>query len=136
MTVVRTRKLPVMAGLFALLLMGFAGASYGAVRFDVVQSPTEVINTGRSEVQGSVTLNVNGLAAQNITGTSANGNAQIGLIYTNPALQIDNTTTTGIRIFFSSGFIPANPSVVDVANRDINGRCSGFLSINLTPAPL
>jgi hypothetical protein len=121
-----------MAGLFALLLMGFAGASYGAVRFDVVQSPTEVVNTGRSEVQGSVTLNVNG-ATGNVTGTSANGNAQIGLIYTNPALQIDNTTTTGIRIFFSTGFIPANPAIVDVANRDINGKCSGFLSINLLP---
>ena len=130
MTVLKARKLPVLAGLLCLLLMGFAGVSYGAVRFDVVQSPTEVVNTGRSEVTGSVTLNV---AAQGTTGTSAGGNAQIGLIYTNPAMQIDNTTTTGIKIFFSTGFVPANPSVVDVANRDINGKCSGFITINLLP---
>jgi hypothetical protein len=133
MTVLNARKLPVLAGLLCLLLMGFAGASYGAVRFDVVQSPTEVINTGRSEVTGSVTLNV---AVPGVTGTSTGGDAQIGFIYTNPAMQIDNTTTTGIKVFFSRGFVPATPTIPvtdGVANRDINGRCSGFLSINLDP---
>src|SRR5262245_55192168 len=134
MTVLNARKLPVLAGLLCLLLMGFAGASYGAVRFDVVQSPTEVVNTGRSEVTGSVTFNV----AQNggITGTATGGQAQIGLIYTNPAMQIDNTTTTGVKVFFSTGFTPANPTIPStdgVANRDINGKCSGFLTINLQP---
>src|SRR5262245_6022265 len=134
MTVLNARKLPVLAGLLCLLLMGFAGASYGAVRFDVVQSPTEVVNTGRSEVTGSVTFNV----AQNggITGTATGCQAQIRLIYTNPAMQIDNTTTTGVKVFFSTGFTPANPTIPStdgVANRDINGKCSGFLTINLQP---
>src|SRR5213594_2423387 len=133
MTVLTARRLPVLAGLVCLLLMGFAGASYGAVRYDVIGSPTEVINTGRSEVTGSVTLTVN---AAGVTGTSAGGFAQIGFIYTNPAMQIDNTTTTGIKLFFSSGFVAANPTIPStdgVANRDINGKCSGFLTINLQP---
>ena len=47
MTVVRTRKLPMLVGLFVLLLMGFAGASYGAVRFDAVRpSAEETANVG------------------------------------------------------------------------------------------
>src|SRR4030095_3136500 len=102
MTFFKASRLPVLAGLLCLLLMGFAGASYGAVRFDVVGSPTEVINTGRSEVVGSINLIVRGTG--NLTGTSTAGCNQIGIIYTNPAMQIDNTRTTGIRIFFSSGF--------------------------------
>jgi hypothetical protein len=67
----------------------------------------------------------------NLTGTSTGGNVQIGLIYSNPNMEIDNTTSSGIKIFFSTGFIPANPSIFDVANRDINGRSSGFITINL-----
>src|SRR2546426_18677 len=133
MTVLNARRLPVLAGLLCLLLMGFAGASYGAVRYDVIGSPTEVINTGRSEVTGSVTLTV---STTGVTGTSTGGFAQLGFIYTNPAMQIDNTTTTGIKVFFSSGFVPAAPSIPStdgVANRDINGKCSGFLTINLKP---
>jgi hypothetical protein len=130
MTVLKARNLPVLAGLLCLLLMGFAGASYGAVRFDLVQSPTEVVNTGRSEGTGAVTLNVFGTGT---TGTATGGNAQIGLLYTNPAMQIDNTTTSGIKIFFSSGFIAANPRILDVANRDVNGRCTGTLTIDLLP---
>ncbi|MBM3789313.1 MAG: hypothetical protein FJW35_03075 [Acidobacteria bacterium] len=58
---------------------------------------------------------------------------QIGLIYTNPAMQIANGTTTGIRIFFSSGFVQANPRILDVANRDINGLTSGFITLDMYP---
>ncbi len=141
MTFFKASRLPVLAGLLCLLLMGFAGASYGAVRFDVVGSPTEVINTGRSEVVGSINLIVRGTG--NLTGTSTMGCNQIGIIYTNPAMQIDNTMTTGIRIFFSSGFASAftvgattpcaTVGVVDIRNQDINGRCSGFITINMAP---
>jgi len=128
-----------MAGLLCLLLMGFAGASYASVRFDVVGSPTEVINTGRSEVTGSVNLIVRGTG--NLTGTSTGGSTQIAFLYTNPAMQIDNTTTSGIRLFFSSGFIPAftqvtgGPAVgiVIVENIDVNSRCSGTVTINMLP---
>jgi hypothetical protein len=141
MTFFKASRLPVMAVCFCLMLVGFAGASYGAVRFDVVGSPTEVINTGRSEVVGSVNLIVRG--AGNVTGTSTGGCNQIGVIYTNPAMQVDNTTASGIKIFFSSGFASAftvgagapcaTVGVVDVRNQDINGRCSGFITINLAP---
>jgi hypothetical protein len=141
MTFFKASRVPVMAACFCLMLVGFAGASYGSVRFDVVGSPTEVINTGRSEVVGSVNLIVRG--AGNLTGTSTGGCNQIGIIYTNPAMQIDNTITTGIRIFFSSGFASAftvgagtpcaTVGVVDVRNQDINGRCSGFITINMAP---
>jgi len=127
----KASRLPVLAGLLCLLLMGFAGASYGAVRFDVVPSPTEVINTARSDVTGSINLVVFGTG--NVTGTANGGDAQIGVIYTNPAMQVDNTTTSGVKIFFSSGFVVSGrgPSIVSVENKDINGRCSGFLTLNL-----
>jgi len=124
-------RLPVLAGLFCILLMGFAVTSYGAVRFDVIPSPTEVINTGRSEVLGSINLIVRGL--NNVTGTSAGGPAQIGLLYTNPAIQIDNTTTSGIKIFYSSGFCSVTPNIVVVQNIDINGKCTGHITINIDP---
>jgi len=135
MTFSKTGRLLVVAVL--LCLMGFAGASYGAIRFDVVPAPTEVINTGRSEVTGGINLIVRGTG--NVSGTSANGPAQIGIIYTNPAMQIDNTATSGIRLFFSTGFIPAftgaagTVGIIGVENRDINGRCSGFITISLNP---
>jgi len=144
MILLKARRRSLMAGLFCLLLMSFAGASYASVRFDVTESPTEVINTGRSEVTGAVNLIVNGTG--NVTGTSTGGSTQIAFIYTNPAMQIDNTTTSGIRLFFSSGFIPAFTQVtgaqpvgiVIVQNIDINGRCSGSITINMlagaTPA--
>jgi hypothetical protein len=125
----KSSRLPLLAGLLCLLLLGFASTSNAVVRFDTVASPTEVINTGRSEVTGTVNLIVRGTG--NITGTSLGGNVQIGLIYTNPNMEIDNNVGTGIRIFYSTGFIPANPTIFDVANRDINGRSSGFITINL-----
>jgi len=126
-----------MAGLLCLLLMGFAGASYASVRFDTVGSPTEVINTGRSEVTGAVSLIVRGTG--NVTGTSTGGSTQIAFLYTNPAMQIDNTTATGIRLFFSTGFAPAFAGsigavgIVLVQNIDVNGRCSGSITINILP---
>jgi hypothetical protein len=126
-------KLSLLAGLLCLLLMGFAGASYGAVRWDVLPSPTEVINTGRSEVLGGVNLVV---FSTGVTGTSTGGDAQIGLIYSN-GIQIDNRTTTGIKLAFSSNFISGDllPSIVSVQNLSITGRCSGFITINI-PAGL
>jgi hypothetical protein len=125
--------------LLAVLLMGFAGATFGAVRFDVVPSPTEVVNTGRSEVTGSVNLIVRG--AGNVTGTSQGGATQIGLIYTNPAMQIDNTTASGIKLFYSAGFTSAfvataasgSVGIIGVSNIDINGRCYGLITINMAP---
>lgn len=116
--------------MLGVLLFGLAGASFGAVRWDVVPSPTEVVNTGRSEVTGSVNLIVNGTG--NVTGTASGGPAQIGLIYTNPAMQIDNLSAAGgVKIFYSSGFSTGAPTIVAVENRDINGRCSGFITINI-----
>jgi len=130
------RRMPVLAGLLCLLLMGFAGASYGAVRFDVVPSPTEVINTGRSEVLGSLNLVVRDVAG-NVTGTATGGPAQIGIIYNNPAVQIDNTTTTGIRLFYTSGFAAAFATtaggIIGVQNIDLNGKCVGYITLNLLP---
>lgn len=128
MTFLKSSRLLVLAG-FCLLLMGFVGTSYGAVRFDVTPSPTEVINTGRSEVLGSVRLIVRGTG--NVTGTSLGGDTQIAFIYTNPAVQVDNTATSGIKLFYSAGFNTAAPTILTVENREINGRCTGYISINL-----
>ena len=122
-------KLSMLAGLLCLLLMGFAGASYGAVRWDVVQSPTEVINTGRSEVLGSVTLYA---AANGITGTTGGNYSQIGFIYGN-GVQIDNKTTTGIKLYTDITFPTDTPATISVENLSITGRCTGFLTINLPP---
>jgi hypothetical protein len=134
MTFSKASRLPVLA--VCLLLMGFAGASYGAVRFDVVPSPTEVINSGLSEVTGSINLIVRGPGGcpnGNCTGTSAGGNNQIGVIYNSQGtfMPIDNTTTTGIKIFWSPGFNTAPPTIVSVVNTQIAGKCSGFITINL-----
>jgi len=117
----------VLAGLLCLAFIGFAGTSFAVVRWEVVPSPTEVITIGRSEVVGSITLFVRGTG---ITGTSTNGNAQIGIIFTNPAMQIDNTITTGIKLI-KNGAGLASATVVNVENKDINGRCSGFITINI-----
>jgi len=129
----KASRLPVLAAVLCLLLMGFAGASYGAVRFDVVPSPTEVINTGLSEVTGSFNLIVRGTG--NVTGTSTGGAAQIGIIYNSQGtfMPIDNTTVTGIKIFYSSGFATAAPSIVAVFNQPVGGKCSGQITINLLP---
>jgi hypothetical protein len=142
MTFSKAGRLPVLAAVLCVLLMGFAATSYGAVTFNVPPSPTEVINTGLSEVTGSISLFVTG--ENNITGTSNGGDAQIGILYNSNGtyMPIDNTTTTGIRIFYTSGFVSAGvgPTIVSnsVANVTINGYCSGTITINIpagrTPA--
>jgi hypothetical protein len=140
MTFSKASRLPVLAGILCLLLMGFAGASYGAIRFDVIGSPTEVINTGRSEVTGSVTLYVKG-PGPHLSGTANGGSAQIALTYTDPAMQIDNTTTSGIRMFFTSGFLKAftqtaasgTVGIVEVRNITLGNQCVGTITINLAP---
>jgi len=132
MTFTKASRMPVLAAALCLLLMGFAGASYGAVRFDVVPSPTEVINTGLSEVTGSFNLVVRGTG--NLTGTSTGGHAQIGIIYNSNGtfMPVDNTTSTGIVIFFTGGFTTANPTILAVQNQTINGKCSGQITIDMT----
>jgi hypothetical protein len=127
MTLLKAGRMPLLAGLLCFLLLGFAGASYGTVRFDVVPSPTEVINTGRSEVTGSVNLIVRGPG--NVTGTATGGDTQIGLIYASPAMQIDNDVDSGIRLIAGNGFPTA--SIVLVENFDLNGRCAGRITINI-----
>jgi hypothetical protein len=119
------------AAILYLLSVDPARSACGAVRFDAVGAPTEVINTGRSEVLGSLNLFARGTG--NVTGTATGGAVQIGLVFFDPALQIDNTTTSGIRLFSSPGFAAASPSIVDLGNRDLGGRCVGFLTINLQP---
>lgn len=128
MTFLRSSRLPVLAALLCVAFMGFAGTSFAVIRWDVVPSPTEVITIGRSEVVGSITLFARGTGT---TGTSAGGSAQIGIIFTNPALQIDNTTASGIKLIKSGGFATTTVAIVNVENKDINGRCSGFITINI-----
>lgn len=125
------RKTCLLVAAVATLVIGRGSPSFGAVRFDVIGSPTEVINTGRSEVLGSVNLVVRGPG--NVTGTSAGGASQIGILFSNPALQLDNTNESGIKLVASPGFVGANPALVDVRNIDIGGRCSGHLTVNLAP---
>jgi hypothetical protein len=114
---------------FLFVALPYAGNS--AVRFDVVGSPTEVINTGRSEVLGSINLIVHGTGS--VTGTSAGGVTQIGFIFDHPALQIDNDGTSGILLFSSPGFAAANPTLIGIENRQIGGKCLGFLTLTLLP---
>src|SRR6266542_481553 len=104
------RSVPILLAVWVMLGICRPQIAGGAVRYDVVGSPTEVINTGRSEVTGSINLIVRGTG--NVTGTSSGGSAQIGMLYASPAMQIDNTTASGIRLFFSSGFLIASPSIV------------------------
>jgi hypothetical protein len=65
--------------------------------------------------------------AGNTTGTASGGDTQIGLIYTNPSMQIDNTTASGIKL--AVGGVTA--SIVLVENFDLNGRCTGRITINI-----
>jgi hypothetical protein len=119
-----------LAAYFLILsALGNPDTALGAVRFDVVGSPTEVINTGRSEVLGSINLIVRGTG--NVTGTSPGGAVQIGLLWGDPALQIDNTAASGVRVFYSSAFTSASPSILSLGNRDLGGRCAGYLILNL-----
>jgi hypothetical protein len=111
-----------------LLMLALGGLSFGAVRFDVVGSPTEVVSTGRSEVLGSVNMVVRAAA---VTGTSAGGATQIGLILSGPATQIDNTGSSGIKVITSPAL--AAVSIQEVRNIDLNGQCTGSITVNLPP---
>ena len=117
--------------LFVLIFPVLASPAFASVRFDVVGSPTEVINTGRAEVLGSISLIVRG--SGNSTGTSTGGATQIGFLFSRPALQIDNTVGSGILLFFSPGFAPAAPALTGIENRVIGGECMGFFTLNLLP---
>ena len=116
---------------YALMLAALASPAFSSVRFDVVGSPTEVINTGRAEVLGSISLIVRGTG--NVTGTSSGGASQVGFLFSRPALQIDNTAGSGIVVFFSPGFAPAAPSLTGIENQVIGGQCMGFITLNLLP---
>jgi hypothetical protein len=102
------------------------------VNFGAVPSPTEVIYSGRSEVLGAISLIVN---SNGLTGTQTGSWAQIGVLYSN-GIQVDNNTNGGIKLFFSIGFnggIGNAPYISSVQNLSVNGRCSGFIIINVPP---
>jgi hypothetical protein len=136
MAAIRISGLRFVLTLSALLLPASGNWAFSAVRFDVVGSPTEVINTGRSEVLGSINLIVHGPGS--VTGTATGGTTQIGFIFSRPALQIDNDSASGILVFFSSGFAAANPTLTTIENRQVGDQCLGFMTLNLlagaTPA--
>jgi len=113
------------------LVFAWANPAFSAIRFDVVGSPTEVINTGRSEVLGSITLVA--IGSGNVTGTSGGGPSLISISFSNPAVQIDNSSLTGIRVYASAGFAAANPSVVAVENRRTGSTCGGYVLLSLLP---
>jgi hypothetical protein len=151
-------KLALLAGLMCLLLMVFSGASYGAIRWEVVSAPTEVINSGRSEVLGSITLTVEPGQGTVSTGNVAGGPAQIGILYNNN-MQIDNTTVststtlntspTGVRagiyrqfvsgavlittILYSFPICPNSLGCITVQNFDITGtgNFAGLITLNM-----
>jgi len=131
-------KLSLLAGLLCLLLMVFSGASYGAIRWDVLPSPTEVINVGRSEVLGSISLYVQlGQGGTVTTGNSLTGLTQIGVLYfyNGTYVQIDNTTSTGIRVYaprFASAGVPIDATRVTVQNIQISPTViAGFITLNI-----
>jgi len=104
----KASRLPLLAALLCLLLMGFTGAANAVIRWDVFPSPTEVINTGRSEVLGSVTLVVSnnqlGGALTVQTGNILGGPTQIGILYNN-GIMIDTTNTSGIRLYSNNALL-------------------------------
>jgi len=132
MTFSKASRTSVLAALLCLLLMGFAGASYGAIKFDVFPSPTEVINTGMSEVVGSIKFVVYGTG--NASGSATLGDAQLAITYNGAGtyMEIDNTPSSGIVLNWSSNFNAANPEILEVVNNTIGGNTYGSISINLT----
>jgi hypothetical protein len=132
-------KLVLLAGLLCFLLMGFTGASYAqiqntnTIRWDVFPSPTEVITTGRSEVLGSISLYVQNGQGTVVTGNALGGPTQIGISYLN-RIMIDNTTTTGIRVF-APRFATSGPqpwlSVQNLNATGGTGICMGFITLNI-----
>lgn len=139
-------RLSLLAGLLCLLLMGFTGAANAVIRWDVYPSPTEVINSGRSEVLGSVTMVVQPNQTDPTTGNVSGGPTQIGILYNN-RIMIDNnyslTGNTGIRLWTNnvalnsaictSGCDPNTKFFLTVSNIDITGTgmYAGLVTINM-----
>jgi len=138
MTLSKAGKLTLLAGLLCLLLMGFSGTSYGQVKppikWDVFPSPTEVITTGRSEVLGAISFYVQYGQGTVVTGNSLGGPTQLGIQF-NEGVQIDNTTTTGIRVYAPKFATSGTYAIgVSVENRNIvptPTRCQGFITLTI-----
>jgi len=131
MTFSKASRMSVLAAL--LLLMGFAGASYGAVTFDVRPAASEVITTGMSEVLGSLNMVVVGTG--NVTGTSVEGGATLGISFLSnhnaSHVEIDNTTKTGIHLFTSDGFSAASAYISAVKNLQLGSFYYGQIEVHM-----
>jgi hypothetical protein len=93
-----SKRISVALVALALVLIAGAGSAFAATTpiFNVTTAPTEVANTGRSEVMGQVTLSADitcGTAADTLC-TSSAGTIQV----TYDRTGIDNSSTTGITI--------------------------------------
>jgi len=134
-------RVSLLAALLCLLLVCFTGASYGAIRWDVYPSPTEVINSGRSEVLGSITLVVQQGQGTVVTGNNLGGPTQIGILY-NQKIQIDNGNTATLNNWTSSNGVKvwsnlmttafaSSPIQFSVQNIDVTGtgQYAGFVTI-------
>jgi len=136
-----------LVGLSCLLLMVFTGASYAqvvhlsTVHWTVTGNPTEVINTGRSEVSGSITLTVDdpGLVPTQgvpdpfvLTGNPLLGYSVLSITYgpnpNGPAIQIDNNTDTGVRVYAPQFSTSIN---LIVQNTTVLGPCAGTIQIQI-----
>jgi len=115
-----------LAALSCLLLIGFAGASYGSVNFAVQTTPSEVINTGMSEVLGSITLRVEGPG--NVTGGTGGVPATVAVTYNvnGTHVEIDNNLSTGILLYASTNFVTANAHIVTPAGNNWNKSLGGI----------
>jgi len=145
----KTGKMTLLVGLLCLLLMGFAGSSYGqtGIQWNVFPAPTEVIYTGRAEVLGSISLFVRSESEGVVTGgLSGQAYSQIGIMY-NQKVQIDNsaantanvapaTIDTGIRVY-SNKFSSGSQIQVLVQNLDLlpfdSTTCRGFITLTIPP---
>jgi len=140
----KASRLSLLAGLLCLLLMGFTGAANAVIRWDVFPSPSEVINSGRSEVLGGITFAVQvNQPTPIVTGNVAGGPSQIGILFQN-RVQIDNAMTTGIRVYTNNVALASTVAVcnascdptkmwVTAQNIDSTGGgvYSGYLTLNI-----
>jgi len=131
MTFSKASRTSVLAALLCLLLMGFAGVSYATVNFAVRTDPTEVINTGMSEVLGSLNFVVIGTG--NVTGTASPGPAVFGVRYDGAGthVEIDNDTDSGIVLYTTAGFIAANARITEVRNDNLGPNTYDYGAIDI-----
>jgi len=127
----KASKLTLLAGLLCLLLMGFTGASYGSIRWDVYSSPTEVITTGRSEVLGSISFYVQSGQGTVVTGNVLGGPTQLGIWYLQ-GVQIDSEV--GVRVYAPK--FATTDQYIGISLQNLNivptpTRCSGFITLNI-----